>query len=186
MGTDAHRAARLKVAAASLLAALAVTVPATDALGRVAERRHADGVCKPATSEQRRCVVAVNGPTLPLRLNVPKTCHTEHFLAHAIAGFPKTVRYIALRIDGATLATTTAERPHWIGLGIDCTGLTVGDHLVTATLRRRDGTTVKVTRTVTRLAGAMPDDALARAVPAGRALCSNAPAAGAPGGPPPC
>jgi hypothetical protein len=166
MGTDARGLARLKVAAVTLLTGVAALMPATEALARTAERRVTDGICNPGTPRERRCTISVKDRApAALRLSVPKTCRTENVLATTVAGSPKQVRYIALRLDGETIATTTRERPFWIGLGIDCAGLAVGEHVLTATLRRRDGTTLKVTRTLTRLPGVTPDPLLARTAP---------------------
>ncbi|MDQ3934087.1 MAG: hypothetical protein M3340_05590 [Actinomycetota bacterium] len=156
MGTDALNRAVPRGAAAAVLAGLALMLPAAEALGRTAERRHGDGVCDRGTAQERRCTIRSTPSSSPLTLSLPKTCHTQNVLASAYARDPKTVRHVAVRLDGVTIETTSPERPFWIGTGIDCAALTVGDHIVTATLRRRDGTTVKLTRTLTRLAGPAP------------------------------
>jgi hypothetical protein len=47
-----------------------------------------------------------------------------------------------------------------VGVGVDCAELAAGEHTLSAKLVRRDGTTVTVTRTLTRLDGADADDEL--------------------------
>ncbi|HEX8745195.1 MAG TPA: hypothetical protein VF712_18870 [Thermoleophilaceae bacterium] len=92
-----------------------------------------------------------NGPVArggPLSLSVPDSCRLEdaRAIVWAVAGTP--VRRITLRLDGAVIGSTRLARPHTVA--IDCEGLAAGEHVVSATLVRRDGSRVKVTRVFAR------------------------------------
>jgi hypothetical protein len=57
------------------------------------------------------------------------------------------------------IARSTLRRPASVRADLDCAALTVGAHVLTATLVRRDGTRVVLKRTLTRSAGPVVDGA---------------------------
>ena len=100
---------------------------------------------------------ATKAPTGPLRLTIPKSCHTQNVLAYVRANDPAKVAALQLRLDGELIGVTTPKRPDYVAVGIDCSSLVPGVHVLSASLRNRDGSRAKAVVTFTRIAGQPPD-----------------------------
>ena len=94
----------------------------------------------------------------PLTLTAPATCRMNNVLVVARNAKAARTQAITVRLDGAVIGTTTKGRRHFVGVGVDCAELALGEHTLSATLVRRNGSTVTATRTLTRLDGADADD----------------------------
>jgi hypothetical protein len=146
-----------KLAATVLLAAAMLGAGASDAFGR----RMTSYMCPTPDGGIKRCGKGEHmqaypealAPKGPIVLNAQKTCRTNNILVVTKATHPAQVRRITLRLDGVTIGTTTRARPHFVGVGVDCASIAVGEHTLSATLVRRDGTTATVTQTLARLDG---------------------------------
>jgi hypothetical protein len=156
--TARHRG---KVAAAVLVATAMLGAGATDALGR----RMTDYKCTTPTGGVKLCGQAAHresrpdalAPKGPIVLVAQKTCRSNNILVVTRATNPAQVRRVTLRLDGVIIGETTRARPHFVGVGVDCASLAVGEHTLSATLIRRDGTSATVSQTLTRLDGPSVD-----------------------------